>query len=112
MIGAIDSFGPTRFGDSVILATTGATTGISHDAAQPGVVLGRSRGKPTEFEKLPRRSTVTTTLGLHLHAPNEDRMTAQSDLIAAFFAPISLQKRENRVGEGVKGSQPIYLIFS
>jgi hypothetical protein len=51
-------------------------------------------------------------LGLYSHASNEDRMTAQSDLIAAFFAPISLPKKENRVGEGGEGSQPIYLIFS
>ncbi len=60
-------------------------------------------GKPTVVQKLLRHSNVTTTLGLYSHAPSQDRLTAQSDMIAAFFAPISLPKKEEGVGEGVTG---------
>jgi len=62
-----------------------------------------SRGEnPTVVQKLLRHSNVSTTLGIYSHAPNEARLNAQSDIIAAFFAPISLQKEEEGVGKGVQ----------
>jgi len=65
-------------------------------------LVGRGEN-PTVVQKLMRHSNVTTTLGLYSHAPNQDRLTTQSDMIAAFFAPISLPKKQEGVGEGVKG---------
>ena len=42
---------------------------------------------PKTVQSLLRHSDVQTTLNIYAHAQNADRMTAQGDLLAAFFEP-------------------------
>jgi integrase len=62
-------------------------------------LVGRGEN-PTVVQKLLRHSNVTTTLGLYSRAPNQDRLTAQDDKMAAFFAPILEQKAERGSEKG------------
>jgi site-specific recombinase XerD len=42
---------------------------------------------PKTVQTLLRHADVSTTLGIYAHAHHEGRMTAQADMLAAFFAP-------------------------
>ncbi len=42
---------------------------------------------PKTVQTLLRHKDVATTLGIYAHSHNEARMTAQGDLLTAFFAP-------------------------
>lgn len=62
-------------------------------------LVGRGEN-PTVVRKLLRHSSVTTTLGLYSHAPNQDKSTAQGDMMAAFFAPVLAQQLERGSEKG------------
>src|SRR5260370_5908680 len=42
---------------------------------------------PKTVQTLLRHADVTTTLGIYAHSHSESRMTAQGDMLTAFFAP-------------------------
>ena len=42
---------------------------------------------PKTVQTLLRHADVHTTLQIYAHSRNEDRMTAQGDMLTAFFAP-------------------------
>ena len=42
---------------------------------------------PKTVQTLLRHADVHTTLQIYVHGQNEDRMTAQGDMLTAFFAP-------------------------
>ena len=42
---------------------------------------------PKTVQTLLRHADVATTLGIYAHSHNEARMTAQGDMLAAFFPP-------------------------
>ena len=42
---------------------------------------------PKTVQTLLRHADVATTLGIYAHSHNEARMTAQGDMLTAFFAP-------------------------
>ena len=42
---------------------------------------------PKTVQTLLRHADVATTLGIYAHSHSESRMTAQGDMLTAFFAP-------------------------
>jgi integrase len=42
---------------------------------------------PKTVQTLLRHADIATTLGVYAHSHSESRMTAQGDMLAAFFAP-------------------------
>jgi integrase len=57
---------------------------LRHSLASFLVQAGTS---PTTFQGPLRHADVHTTLQIYAHSRNEDRMTAQGDMLTAFFAP-------------------------
>ena len=73
-------------------------------------LVGRGEN-PTVVQKLLRHSDVTTTLGLYSHAPNQDRLTAKADMMAAFFESIFVQQNEGGERRGAGGFSPVTQIY-
>jgi hypothetical protein len=46
-----------------------------------------TRTDPKTVQTLLRHADVATTLGIYAHSHSESRMTAQGDMLTAFFAP-------------------------
>jgi site-specific recombinase XerD len=57
---------------------------LRHSLASFLVQAGKD---PKTVQTLLRHADVHTTLQIYAHSRNEDRMTAQGDMLTAFFAP-------------------------
>jgi site-specific recombinase XerD len=60
---------------------------ISQSAHSLVTFLVQAGKDPKTVQTLLRHADVHTTLQIYAHGRNEDRMTAQGDMLTAFFAP-------------------------
>jgi hypothetical protein len=63
------------------------SVGISQPAHSLALFLGQAGKAPKTVQTLLRHADVHTALQIYAQGRNEDRITAQGEMLTAFFAP-------------------------